>query len=41
MHLPTACELSWVGEHPPYYRDWRGKQLYQALFAGSRRGTGA
>ena len=40
MHLPTAYGLTWVSEHPPYFREWRGKQLYQALFAGSRHGTG-
>ncbi len=41
MHLPTAYGLIWVGKHPPYFRDWRGKQRYEALFAESRRGTGS
>ena len=40
MDLPTAYGLIWVSERRPYFRDWRGKQLYQA-FAGSRRGTGS
>ena len=40
MQLPTAYGLSWVSEHPPYFREWRGKQLYRALLVGSRRGAG-
>ena len=41
MGLPTADGLIWVSEHRAYFRDRRGKQLYTALFAGSRRGAGA
>ena len=41
MHLPTAYGLIWVSEHPPYLRYWRGKQRYEALFAGVRCGTGS
>ncbi len=40
MYRATAYGLIWVSGHPPYFRDWRGKQLYQALLVGSRRGAG-
>ncbi len=41
MYRATAYGLILVGEHRPYLREWRGKQLYKALFAGSRRGAGS
>ena len=40
MYRATAYGLSWVSEPPPYFSDRRGKQLYKALLAGSRRGAG-
>ena len=37
MSRRMANGLVWVSAQPPYFKDWRGKLAYKALYAGTRR----